>query len=282
MTKIEWQSFLQFRTEFSQKVKEWQKFSDLLLPLQKMASKKDTPPYPIETAVVYNTALDEIQENDEIKIIVIGDNPGKNEQLSVNQKYLVGQAGKIATSFFQKNSSLDIDFRKNVIILNKTPIHTAKTSHLKAVFQNGDDKIKSLLCETQKWMAENTQKLHSSFLNAELWLVGYGELKKNGIFSVYKDALKNAYCTRPDDTEKCEWQGDTEKSDCCNETEKFDSLDNAEKYDFSPLWEKVKVFQHFSMNRFSIDLKNYEKENCVSIKQALDELGKLHRDEIFT
>ena len=53
----------------------------------------------MQTPIVYNTALDEITKNDDIKLIVIGDNPGKDEQLLQNQKYLVGQAG---ITFLQK------------------------------------------------------------------------------------------------------------------------------------------------------------------------------------
>ena len=60
--------------------------------------------------------MDRLTPDDEIKLIVIGDNPGKDEQLTKNQRYLVGQAGKIADGFFKRNPELGIDFRKNVVI----------------------------------------------------------------------------------------------------------------------------------------------------------------------
>ena len=105
MTDFQCQCFLHFRHELKEQCNKWQNlYGDTLIPLQKEASKKDTPDYPIETPVVYNTALDEITNQDEIKLIVIGDNPGKSEQLSINQKYLVGQSGKIAQGFFLQKS----------------------------------------------------------------------------------------------------------------------------------------------------------------------------------
>lgn len=245
MTTTQWETFNSFKNDLKNKIKEWNYYSNLLQPLQKAASSLDTPEYPLETAVVYNNALDEITEKDEIKLIVIGDNPGKNEQLKKNSRYLVGQAGKIAEGFFKKNNELNIDFRKNVIILNKTPIHTAKTSHLKYLEKNGNQEIKELINETQIWMAKETAKLHQMLETPELWLVGYSELKQNGIFTFYKETLKNEYK---------------------NNTS----------------WEKVFVFQHFSMNRFSIDLNSFMKDNqTLSLEQAVHKIGYIHKQEIL-
>ena len=132
MTNQQWKAFCAFKQEFREICKRWKdEFSEILNPLQKISANQDkVPEYKIENSIVYNTALDEITAQDDIKLIVIGDNPGKNEQLDINKKYLVGQSGKIAEGFFKKNPILKTDFRKNVIILNKTPIHTAKTKEL--------------------------------------------------------------------------------------------------------------------------------------------------------
>ena len=86
---------------------------------------------------------------------------------------------------------------------------------------------------------------------AELWLVGYSELKDKGLFLHYRDELKKSYF-----------------------------IDEISKSD----WQNVLVFQHFSMNRFTIDLKNYMEKNCTNCKidrKILRELGKIHRNEIF-
>jgi len=257
MNKKQFEYFDKFRKE----LKEYceilnSEYSEILKPLQKEASKKDTPDYPIETPVVYNTALDELTEDSQINLIVIGDNPGKNEQLEINKKYLVGQSGKIAANFFARNPEFKTDFRKNAIILNKTPIHTAKTKHLKELQKT--ESIKKIIEESQIFMAQKTAELHKNLLSAsetnttlcELWLVGYAELKGRGLFLKYRDELKNAY---------------------------KDSNGN-----LSPDWEKVLVFQHFSMNCFSGDLKKYREANpTLSIVDSIHNLGKSHKEEIF-
>ena len=254
MTKHQFETFCDFRTEFKSYCHTLNKnFSEVLQGLVREAQKNDTPSYPLETAVVYNTALDEIKEESDINLIVIGDNPGKDEQLAKNNKYLVGQSGKIAAGFFSKHADLRTDFRKNVIILNKTPVHTAKTKHLSFVEKNGDGSIKSLITDSQIFMAKKTAELHHALLadaadgRPELWLVGYGELKNRGVFLRYRDALKSSYA---------------------------DGTDNA--------WERVFVFQHFSMNRFSIDLNEFcTAHETLGLVDALHALGKQHKAEIF-
>ena len=241
MTQEQYIAFDAFRNEFKAKITEWNSLAPELLKLQKEAAMDaKTPSYSFETPVVYNRALDEITENDEIKIIVIGDNPGKDEQLLKNNKYLVGQAGKLGECFFKKNPELGIDFRKNAIILNKTPVHTAKTNQIKYLLKNGSQEIKNLLEETQVWMAQKTAEL-SEKINAKIWLVGYSELKPKGLFSRYRETLKT-----------------------------YANLKN------------LFVFQHFSMNRFTIDLANFQTQHKnLSLKESIETLGKEHLREIF-
>ena len=250
MTPLQFKIFSDFRDEFCEYCMDLnKKYGDLLRPLQIAARVKDTPDYPLETPVVYNTALDEITQESDIRLIVIGDNPGKDEQREKNKKYLVGQSGKIAAGFFEKNAEFQTDFRKNVIILNKTPVHTAKTNHIKYLLKNGSPEIRKIISESQLYMAQKTAKLHKDLCMAagkdgiapELWLVGYAELKGNGLFLEYRDELKKSY-------------------------------ENA-----SSEWAKVFVFQHFSMNRFTIDLNNYMGKNRdLGIIDAVHHLGKLH------
>ena len=257
MTIFQWEYFNNFCNSFKNKVTEWNNQAKSLIVVQNKAKDFfNNVDYELQTPIVYNTALDEITQNDEIKLIVIGDNPGKDEQLTKNQKYLVGQAGKLGNNFFKNHDELGIDFRKNVIILNKTPIHSAKTNHLKKFASFGGKEIEDLIKETQIWMAQETVKLHQNLLKVsenkdfpQLWLVGYSELKEKGIFTDYKNELKKRYQT-------------SEESK------------NA--------WNNVFVYQHFSMNRFSIDLKEFSTENKnLDLKTQLKTLGKKHKDEIF-
>lgn len=283
MNELQWQAFLKFRESFKEKCNEWAKLSDKLYPLQRDAALKDTPAYNQETAVVYNQALDELTQKDDIHLIVIGDNPGKEEQLACNRKYLVGQSGRIAEGFFRRNPELNTDFRKNVIILNKTPVHTAKTAHLRYLANNSQE-IQNLILESQKWMAQATAKLHKALVLGtdlvtesdttnsrlpsekkpfipQLWLVGYAELKgKNGLFLSYRDCLKSSY-----------FENTKDQTSFYNN--KLNQLS----------WNSVFVYQHFSMNRFLVDLKSFRGTNSsLTITQSLEELGHKHRDEIFT
>lgn len=257
MTNFQWECFNKFRNTFKDMVTQWNNQAKSLIIVQEKAMEffKNVD-YELQTPIVYNTALDEITQNDEIKLIVIGDNPGKDEQLTKNQKYLVGQAGKLGNNFFKNHDELGIDFRKNVIILNKTPIHSAKTNQLKKFVTFGGKEIENLIKETQIWMAQETAKLHQKLLQGsknkdypQLWLVGYSELKEKGIFTEYKNELKKQYQTS-------------------------EEAKNA--------WDNVFVYQHFSMNRFSIDLKEFSTENKnLDLKTQLKTLGKKHKDEIF-
>ncbi len=291
MTETQWQFFTDFKNSFKEQCCQWNAaFAAELEPLQKAAASKDTPEYAVETGVVYNHALDEVTKDTDIKLIVIGDNPGKDEQLQRNQRYLVGQAGKIAAGFFSRNPELAIDFRKNTIILNKTPVHTAKTAHLRYLLKNGCSEITHLIQESQLWMAQKTAQLHQVLCSApgsggknasdknassdeikdgagwadcQLWLVGYAELKGRGLFLDYRNQLAKSY--------GIELTGEGQ-------------VDSAPQ-GFLPQWNQVMVFQHFSMNRFTIDLADKLDEGKINSQLPLQEqlavLGAFHRQEIF-
>lgn len=276
MTDAQWRSFTQFKVDFSKKTAEWYRriesagLADALRTLQKKAAERDgVPPYSLDTQIVYNRSIDDVKKEDDIKIILIGDNPGKDEQLERNRRYLVGQSGKIADGFFRKNPELGIDFRKNVLILNKTPLHTAKTKELALLIKEGPPLVADIIRESQIWFAEATAKLHralcSSFAgqdgctnvansaetrnqcSCELWLVGYAELRPKGLFVPYRDALNAAY------------------KECPSE-------------DSAPA--SVFVYQHFSMNRFLIDLKEKSQPE-LTLKENLRRTGLFHRKEIL-
>ncbi len=263
MTQEQWNALTAFKADFKEQAAKWARAFPNLGDLQKQAAlEAKTPEYSFERPVVYNTDLDRLTPDDEIKLIVIGDNPGKDEQLTKNQRYLVGQAGKIADGFFKRNPELGIDFRKNVVILNKTPVHSAKTAQLKRIAKLGGKDVAALLVESQIWMAQKTAELHRAFCQradgsaaggtgCELWLVGYSELKEKALFTQYRDTLKQSIIQ------------------------------------VSPAqWDNVYVFQHFSMNRFTIDLADFETENSAALKnksliEKIHQLGILHKTEIF-
>ena len=264
MTDAQWRSFTQFKADFAKKTADWYRriesagLADALRALQKKAAERDgVPPYSLDTQIVYNRSIDAIKKEDDIKIILVGDNPGKDEQLERNRCYLVGQSGKIADGFFRKNPELGIDFRKNVLILNKTPLHTAKTKELALLIKEGPPLVADIILESQIWFAEATAMLHRALCSSsaearnqcpcELWLVGYAELRPKGLFVSYRDALNAAYKECP-------------------------SEDSARA--------SVFVYQHFSMNRFLIDLKEKSQPE-LTLKENLHRTGLFHRKEIL-
>jgi len=255
MTNTQWTAFSSFRDRFRAQCVIWSarangenQGADWLKKLQQAAADADgNVAYPIQTPIVYNTSLDSLTEADDIKLIVVGDNPGKDEQLEKNRKYLVGQAGKLGDGFFRKNPDLGIRFRANVIILNKTPIHTAKTKQLSHMLKNGGEEFAGLFAETQRWMARETAALQQA-LGCGLWLVGYGELRQKGLFAAYAEELKKMY--------RSENSGVSREAD------------------------EVRLYQHFSMNRFSIDLADrYDK--ALGLHDNLKTIGISHRTEIL-
>jgi len=196
--------------------------------------------YRVETPVVYNRALDEVGPKDRLSYILVADNPGKKEQLAANNRYLVGQSGKLAEGFFRNR--LGVDFRREAVILNKTPIHTPKTAEMKKLLSlaaargpGEGERLRGELDASQRKMAELAYRLHSSS-GAVLWISGYGELKKNGLFSAYAAALGEAYAGAP-----------------------------------RRLLGRVWLFRHFSMNQFAIEVK----EKADPEKPLPEELARI-------
>jgi hypothetical protein len=146
-------------------------------------------------------------------LILVADNPGYREQMAINQQYLVGPSGKLAERFFR--DSLGIDFRANVVVLNKTPIHTARTAELRELARSGGPAISAAIAHSQRDMATLIASMSLALIEAPVWIIGYSEMKKGGIFEVFTETLRSV----------------------------------------PGLSERVLFFRHFSMNQFAIDLK---------------------------
>ncbi|HOF85985.1 MAG TPA: hypothetical protein PLV73_08690 [Treponemataceae bacterium] len=275
MTSTQWGAFSRFRTEFRTHCDRWLEAAGgndgWLAALQTEAAAADgTPDYPVETPIVYNTVLDTLRQTDDIRLILVGDNPGKNEQLAKNRRYLVGQAGKLGEGFFRKNPDLGIDFRKHVIILNKSPVHTAKTKQLARLLREGPAEFAALFDETQRWMARETAALQQA-LGCPLWLVGYGELREKGLFSVYAKELAAA-------AQHPATVAHPGRATSTNATAQHPAtVGHPAGKLYSP---PVYLFQHFSMNRFSIDLRS-RSDPGKSLAENLAIIGKEHRKEIL-
>ena len=238
-----WNSFVKARERFRKEIKRLERNLPELQALQQELVDNRTPRYTVETPVVYNTALDEIGPDSEIKLILVGDNPGRREQMAENRRYLIGPSGKIAEKFFRDNPSLGIDFRKNVIILNKTPVHTPRTADLRQLCRNFQEK----LTESQQFMARLLFEFHEAFA-CDVWITGYCELGKKGVFAPYTEELKAVYGKN--------------------------SLKDA-----------VFLYRHFSMNQFTVDLKRQAAGGGTPHKEpltrTLNRIGTAYRERFF-
>jgi len=246
-----WDKFVKARERFRVMTEELSRSLPKLKKLQQeladTRAEAKNASYTVETPVVYNSALDDVTANDEIKLIMVADNPGRREQAAENRRYLVGPSGKIAKKFFIDNPQLGIDFVKNVIILNKTPIHSPRTVELRELVRmenaSGKHSFATALEESQRSMASLLFEFHTA-LDCPVWIIGYSEMRKGGIFEVYTEKLKDLYA------------------------------DNKEMY------KQLFFYRHFSMNQFTIDLKQQAKPG-ESVKKSLERIGASYRERIL-
>lgn len=101
-----------------------------------------------------------------IRYILVGDNPGKEEQK--NHRYLIGTAGQGARRFFEETARLVDFFDREVMVLNKTPVFTPSTMDLAELSE-----IEKLLEESQVYMASLICRLQK-ICKCPVWVTGFG------------------------------------------------------------------------------------------------------------
>jgi len=244
MTRSVWNRFIKAREHYREGLERLRRKLPELQGLQQRLVNNRSPSYTVETPIVYNNAIDDIQQDSDIRLILVADNPGRREQASENRRYLVGPSGKIAEKFFRDNPAMKIDFRKNVIILNKTPVHTPRTVELKELCVLGGAELEKALDESQRLMARLLFEFHKAINYGNekpvpVWITGYSEMKKNGVFAAYTNELKTIY----------------------NKSE---------------LEKTLFLYRHFSMNQFTIDLKQQTVPD-ESTAKALKRIGSAYR-----
>jgi len=248
MKAATWNRFVKAREHYRNEIKRMQRALPELRAVQQKLIDGRSPSYQVETPIVYNGALDDITENSEIRLILVGDNPGRREQAAENRRYLVGLSGKLAENFFRDNPVLNIDFRKNVIILNKTPIHTPRTAELRELCRLGGASLEKALADSQRLMASLLAEFQAAFAGEAktalpVWITGYSEMKKGGVFESYTNELKRIYGG-------------------------------------ALLGDSLFLYRHFSMNQFAIDLK---KQTLLGegLVKTLHRIGKAYRQRFL-
>ncbi len=117
MKRGAWNKFVEARDNYRAAVLELEKSLPELRDIQqrladrRASEKTASSAYTVETPIVYNNALDDVTAGDDIRLILVADNPGRREQAAENRRYLVGPSGKIAEKFFRDNPVLGIDQR---------------------------------------------------------------------------------------------------------------------------------------------------------------------------
>ncbi|MFP3041548.1 hypothetical protein LQZ19_06960 [Treponema primitia] len=237
-----WKKFASARDNYRESVDQLSRsLPNLRRIQQKMVDARSGPAYTVETPVVYNEALDDVGPKDEIKLILVADNPGRREQAAENRRYLVGPSGKITERFFREEPSLGIDFRKNVLILNKTPVHTPRTVELRELCRLGGPALTEAIAQSQLSMVRVLEDFYQALSPIPVWIIGYSEMKRGGIFEVYTEAVKKVPGT---------------------------------------LFDQLYFYRHFSMNQFTIDLHKQAKRGETTA-QALERIGTAYRERIL-
>mgnify|MGYP000120105991 CR=1 FL=1 len=197
-----------------------------------------------EYSVVFNKQLKN-QNPNEIKYILIGDNPGKDEK-SFGQ-YFVGDAGLVSRLFFER--FLVNDFDKEVLCLNKTPISTNTTKEL--------EKLQELQCnvfiKSQTFMANVAYNLYQ-ILGVPVIICGFSGCRQ-------ATPLK--------------WSLDSSKNKAHTGSRFFAQI----RHNFNSYQDDVYLIKHFSRNCFFEDfgINEYRnnKGNCVFC------IGEKYRNELF-
>jgi len=237
--------FQTLRDDFRSRVGVWNAALPGLAQAQlRLASEQGEAEYTLETPVVYNRALDDITQQSDIAWIVVADNPGKREQEAGMNRYLVGRSGLVAEHFFARE--LGVDFRRQVAIINKTPVHTPKTAQLRrlAVIY---PQARAILEESQRFMAAMVPAMQEIF-GARVWVMGLSEIRQGGLFGPWQQALAEAYARRGPES--------------------------------SALKERLYGFNHFSMGSFATDLKRRRLAG-ESTPDAVLRIGAENRARIF-
>jgi hypothetical protein len=243
MDRKTWGAFAAARERYKAYIEELSgALPELRAYLQALVDGRPGPAYTVETPVLYNFALDEVASGDDIRLILVGDNPGRREQAVENRRYLVGPSGKIAERFFREHPELGINFRKQAVILNKTPIHTPRTVELRELYRTGGAALAQALSDSQRFMAALLAEFQRALAPVPVWITGYSEMRKGGVFETYTGELRDRY---PED-----------------------------------LRGQLFLFRHFSMNQFSVDVRRQAAPG-ESLRETLERMGRAYRIRIL-
>ncbi len=179
MTENQFLDFLNTKKTFKIGIENLNKSNPDLKKLLLEIQEKN---YGIVNPLVYNKKFDEVTCNYNIKYIWITDNPGVKE--NQQNRYGVGSSGNAGKNFMESHGLVE-NFDHEVLILNKSPIHTRVTAKLAKLREK-----EPLYSDAQKLMAGLCYSLHSIF-KCQVWILGTSNLNK--IFLPFKLEFQNLY-----------------------------------------------------------------------------------------
>lgn len=250
MTQNEKDVWIQIKDEHRLQIERLRSLYPALKQLQQeLIDSRGGPRWEVETPIVYNSALENPAFPQAIRLLIVADNPGRVEQEAQYQGALVGPSGKIAEGFFRAHPELALDFRRDALILTKSPIHTPRTQELGQLLKNGEAPMAELFRQSQEEMARFLFQLHRFLSTARgealpVWVIGYSEVHPKGLFSQWREAVLRYYADSP------------------------------------TLRDQIFLYRHFSMNQFAIDF-NARRESGESCTQTLSRVGRLYRQRCF-
>ena len=251
MKKRAWEDFVKARESYRGLVEGLgRKLPGLKAIQQRLVDERGGKAYTVETAVVYNQALDELGPEADMRLILVADNPGRREQAAENRRYLVGPSGKMAENFFRRHPELGIDFRRHVLILNKTPIHTPRTAELADLYRLGGKAVEEAAVQSQRDMAALLAEFHRILYPIPVWIIGYSEMKSGGLFAAYTETVESLYGPQRPKGLKPGAAGE------------------------------LFLYRHFSMNQFAIDLRQKAGEGETT-GETLRRIGAGYLGRIF-
>lgn len=227
---------------FRNKITDW----DGVYPLKDLNCFKDLE-YELFRTVVYNSQLDRINP-EQVRLILVGDNPGMEEQKQ--NAYLVGKSGRMADNFFSGNYGYD--FYKNVLIMNKTPLHTKSTSQLTEI----NRKYPGFIRETQEYMAGLIYDL-AEILEVPVFVTGFA-----GCRTPDGQWLRTTAAGKPLSSQAAPWF--------------FRTL----KQKFMQRKDLLFLFKHFSYGNFSRDLNPLAAKG-MKVQDAVKKIGSEYAAELL-
>jgi|GEM_PF-4215404 len=191
---------------------------------------------------VFNKDLENIDLS-KVKYILVGDNPGINEQKV--SRYLIGSAGEIARDFFE-NEGLVYDFDEEVLVLNKTFLFTTRTEDLDVIYYNSEleEEHRNCMQEIEEFMAQMVFDIHTVYPEIQPMIIGFAGCRGGK-----------------------EWLQTTKD-------QKYFLKKNTLPYFFSKLTKlynssslkKPLILKHFSYKQFNIDYNNHKNDEQTTLE----------------